>query len=493
MPQNDGQADRAASNGARPVEPPMRRKRLSLRVKLLIAFALVALLGVGTVALVANQVTSRQFTLYLNSGGTMRAQRWAETVADYYVRTGSWAGVEEVLAEASEAHPGGQGRGRSTGQGMAAGTASSEERFLIADLRGQVVADTEGELVGEPLEAGYEDKGAPIVVDGSVVATLLATTRDLSGQTEPDHQFMEAVNRAVLWAVLLVTAASLIAAVFLSRQLVSPLRQLKVAAEAMAGGDLSQRVQVRVRDEVGELGHAFNRMAADLEAAQTQRRQMTADIAHELRNPLSVIRGNLEALLDGVYAADAEHLTSIHEETMLLQRLVEDLRLLSLADAGQLKLVRTDVDIAALLNGVSDSAVAVVEDKGVSLRVDVPQEPLVVDGDADRLRQVVGNLVGNALRYTQAGGEVALRARREGKQVWMQVSDTGRGIAPEDLPHVFDRFYRGDAARDRASGGSGLGLAIARALVRAHGAEIDVESTLGRGTTFTISGLRAEP
>ena len=478
---------------AQPRAPRNASQGMSLRVKLLIAFALVALLGVGTVALVANQVTSRQFTLYLNAGGTMRAQRWAPSVIDYYARTGSWAGVEEMLVEASSARPGGQGRGRGMGPGMTAGMGPSEERFLIVDPEGQVVADTEGELVGEPLEASYVEKGAPLVVDGNMVGTLLATTRDLSGQGEPDRQFIEAVNRAVLWAVLLVAAASLVAAAFLSRQLVSPLRQLTVAAEAMAGGDLSQRVHVRARDEAGELGHAFNQMAADLESAQTQRRQMTADIAHELRNPLSVIRGNLEALLDGVYPADVEHLTSIHEETMLLQRLVEDLRLLSLADAGQLQLVRTDVDVAVLLNGIADSAWAVAEDKGISWRVDVPPEPLVVDGDADRLRQVIGNLVGNALRYTPEGGEITLRGQREGGQVRMQVSDTGPGIAPEDLPHVFDRFHRGDTARDRASGGSGLGLAIARALVQAHGAEIDVESASGRGTTFTISGLRVEP
>jgi len=466
---------------------------MSLRSKLLIAFALVALLGVGTVALVANQVTARQFTLYLNTGGTMRAQRWAPVVAETYARTGSWEGVEGMLAEASSLHPGGQGRGRGAGQTMTGGATFSAERFLVVSPEGQVVVDTAGELLGEPLEASYIEEGAPIVVDGQTVGTLLATTRDLSGQAEPDRQFIEAVNRAVLWAVLLVAAASLVAAFFLSCQLVSPLRQLTVAAEAMASGDLSTRVRVRARDEVGELAWAFNQMAADLEAAQTQRRQMTADIAHELRNPLSIIRGNLEALLDGVYPADAEHLAAIHEETMLLQRLVEDLRLLSLADTGQLKLVHTDVDVAALLNGIAEGAQAVAEDKGVTMRVDLPSAPLLIDGDADRLRQVIGNLVGNALRYTPPGGEIALRARREEGQVQIQVSDTGRGIAPQDLAHVFDRFYRADAGRDRASGGSGLGLAIARALVQAHGAEIDVQSTPGQGTTFTISGLRAEP
>jgi two-component system sensor histidine kinase BaeS len=171
--------------------------------------------------------------------------------------------------------------------------------------------------------------------------------------------------------------------------------------------------------------------------------------------------------------------------------LVEDLRLLSLADAGQLQLIRTDVDMGELLGGVADSAQAMAEAKAISLRVDAPVERLVIDGDADRLRQVVGNLVSNALRYTPQGGTIALHARADGDRVKVTVSDTGQGIAPEDLPHVFDRFYRGDAARDRTSGGSGLGLAIAQALVRAHDGTIDVQSAAGQGTTFTVTLSRA--
>jgi signal transduction histidine kinase len=369
--------------------------------------------------------------------------------------------------------------------------ASADERFLIVAPDGRVVFDTKEELVGQPMAAGYEERGAPIVVDGQAVGTLLVTTGDLSGQSELERRFLDAVNQAVFWAVLLVAVASLVAAALLARQLVAPLRQLTAAAEAMAGGDLSQRVEIRITDEVGELGQAFNKMAADLQKAEAQRRQMTADIAHELRNPLSVIRGNLEALLDGIYPHDDEHLAPIYEETLLLQRLVEDLRLLSLADAGQLQLIRTDVDMGALLGGVVDSAQAMAEAKAISLHVSAPVERLVIDGDADRLRQVVGNLVSNALRYTPQGGTIALHARADGDRVKVTVSDSGQGIAPEDLPHVFDRFYRGDAARDRTSGGSGLGLAIAQALVRAHDGTIDVQSAAGQGTTFTVTLSRA--
>jgi len=290
----------------------------------------------------------------------------------------------------------------------------------------------------------------------------------------------------VVWAVLLVVAASLIAAALLSRRLVAPLRQLTAAAEALAGGDLAQRVEVRTRDETGELAQAFNRMAGDLEAAEVQRKQMTADIAHELRNPLSVVRGNLEAMLDGVYPVDAEHLEPIYQETLLLQRLVEDLRLLSLADAGQLEPIRSDIDVQELLSGVAEGAQAIAQERGIALHVETSSEPLIVDGDGDRLRQVLGNLLSNALRYTPAGGAVTLGARQDGRAVQIAVADTGPGIPAEDLPRVFDRLYRGDAARSRAAGGSGLGLAIARALVEAHGGTIAVQSAAGQGTTFLV-------
>jgi two-component system OmpR family sensor kinase/two-component system sensor histidine kinase BaeS len=448
--------------------------------------ALVALLGVGTVALVANRVIAREFTLYISRGGQMRSQEWAQLAAEYYQRTGSWEGLSAFFGEAALGRGLGQGRGRRYGQqGQGTGGASTE-RILIVSPEGQIVFDTQGELVGRPVAAENLELGAEIVVDGQTVGTLLATTRDLSGHSEFERRFLETVNRAVVWAVLLVAAAALLAAVLLSQQLVAPLRQLTAAAEAMASGDLSQRVDVRAGDEIGDLALAFNRMAGDLQDAETQRRQMTADIAHELRNPLSVIRGNLEAIFDGVYSADIEHLTPIYEETLLLQRLVEDLRLLSLVDAGQLELVRSDVDVERLLVGVAEGAQAVAQDKGITLQVETPEEPLVIDGDADRLRQVVGNLVSNALRYTPAGGLVTLHAHRADHSVHFAVTDTGPGIPAKDLPHVFDRFYRGDAARDRASGGSGLGLAIARALVEAHGGTIEVESTVRQGTTFLV-------
>jgi signal transduction histidine kinase len=474
--------------------PPVNPMR-GLGSKLFLAFALVALLGVAVVAVVAQRVTVHEFNTYVSQGGQMRAQRLAEQAAELYhlaLEQGdlAWADIGAQLAETTTGRGAEGGRGR----GRGAGAASSADRTLIVDPAGRVVFDAQGELQGQSLDAKLLEQGAPVVVDGARVATVLLTTPDLSGHTALEAQFTDTVNRAVLWAALLVALASLAAAALLSRHLVAPLRRLTLAAEALARGDLAQRVQVQSRDEIGELGQAFNAMAADLQSAAAQRRRMTADVAHELRNPLSVIRGNLEAMIDGVYPADVDHVQPIYEETMLLQRLVEDLRLLSLADDGQITLNRSDVDVRALLNGVASGAQAMAQEKGIALQVDAGapgDAPLIVEGDASRLRQVLNNLIGNALRYTPPGGTIALHAAQDAGHVTLSVADTGPGIPDRDLPHIFERFYRGEAARDRASGGSGLGLAIAHALVEAHGGTIQVQSHVGQGTTFTLVLPRA--
>lgn len=470
----------------------------SLGAKLFAAFALVATLGVGTVALVAYQATTRQFTLYVSSGRQVRAERWAALISEAVgqlpaaERAEPWVAIAGLLQDTVLTQSPEQGRGLGRGLGRG-GQSASGDRLLIISPQGQVMYDTGNELLGQSVEGDVQESGASLVLEGETIGTLIIAGPESSGYSTLESQFLDAITRAVLWAALAAVAASTIAVAVLSRGLVAPLRRLTSAADAMADGDLSQRVAVRSRDEVGELGEAFNAMASDLETSDLQRRQMTADIAHELRNPLSVIRGNLEAMLDGVYPTDAEHLVPVHEETLLLQHLVEDLRLLSLAEDGQLGLTRTDVDLALLLRGVAQGAQAAAGDKGISLRVDIPGQPPVADGDATRLRQVVGNLVGNALCYTPNGGAITLRAHQDAGRVWISVSDTGQGIPAQDLPRIFDRFYRGDAARDRATGGSGLGLAIAKALVEAHHGTIEAESEPGVGTTVTIGLPRAHP
>lgn len=268
-----------------------------------------------------------------------------------------------------------------------------------------------------------------------------------------------------------------------------PLGGVVSAAEAVANGDLSVRVSAEGHGDFYRLAAVFNHMLEELESADRQRRNLTADVAHELRTPLQIIQGNLEGILDEVYEPTEEHISATLDETRLLSRLVEDLGILSLAESGQLALVREQVDVSELLLDVQTSFSGQAEAAGIELLVQVEggSESMTITADAGRLDQVLGNLVANALRHTHAGGTIVLAAERMEDGVRITVEDTGEGIAPEDLPAVFDRFWKGDRSRSHAWGvGSGLGLAIVRQLVRAHGGEVEVESALGQGTTFAV-------
>nr|WP_189936166.1 HAMP domain-containing sensor histidine kinase [Streptomyces sulfonofaciens] len=284
--------------------------------------------------------------------------------------------------------------------------------------------------------------------------------------------------------VLLVTVAVTTLA---GIRLVRPLRALTQAARRMEGGDISARVAVTGRDEIARLSTAFNAMSARRARLESVRKAMTSDVAHELRTPLSNIRGWLEAVEDGVARPDSELVALLLGQARLLQHIIDDLRDLSEADAGELRLSREPVEVAELLAATAMAHRASAEAAGVRLTVAVdPSPPLVVDADRVRLRQAVGNLVSNAIRHTPAGGRVVLRSRREGDAVAIEVADTGAGIAPGELPHVFDRFWRAEKSRSRRGGGSGLGLSIVRKLTEAHGGTVSATSTPGKGSRFVL-------
>ncbi|MEV6969232.1 HAMP domain-containing sensor histidine kinase [Hamadaea sp. NPDC051192] len=281
-------------------------------------------------------------------------------------------------------------------------------------------------------------------------------------------------------AVVLVTA---VCAVLLSRRVLRPIGALTTASRTLATQGRADPVPVTGHDELAELARAFNRMAGSLAASEERQRQLIADVAHELRTPLANLRGYLEALEDGVMPPSRELFASLHEEALLQQRIVDDLQDLAMAEAGVLAYHRTTVDLAELAETVRTAHAAVAEAAGLTVEVRTDGEPTVY-ADPDRLRQVLGNLLRNAITATPPGGRITLTVTADGSAATVAVSDTGRGIAPADLPHVFDRLWRADPARGR--GGSGLGLAIARQLVSDHGGTIDVTSTVGVGTTFTV-------
>ena len=271
----------------------------------------------------------------------------------------------------------------------------------------------------------------------------------------------------------------------LLRHVASPVGDLMAAADRVADGDYSARVEERGPGEVRSLAHAFNSMAERLQAHDQQRRDLLADVTHELRTPLTVIQGNLEGLLDGVYPLDEDHLQSILEETHVMSRLIDDLHTIALAESGTLKLQREPIDIGALIDEVMTSFQAQADKGGIELAVETSPDMPTLDLDAARIREVLSNLIANALRYTRSGGKITVRCSVEGKgagSVQVSVIDTGAGIPSDDLPHIFDRFYKSPDSR-----GTGLGLTIARNLVLAHGGEISAESEAGKGTTIRFT------
>jgi two-component system sensor histidine kinase BaeS len=301
---------------------------------------------------------------------------------------------------------------------------------------------------------------------------------------------------AMVWVVgcglsLVLPLMAGVVALIVFRGIATPIADVMSAVDAVAGGDLSVRVPEPEHGpgEFRRLANSFNRMTETLERLDLQRKNLTADVAHELRNPLHIIQGNLEGMLDGVYAFTPQQVNILLDETRMLTRLVEDLQTLSLAEAGQLALKIEPVDISELLTDVSTSFSGQAEVGQVDFQVDVQGvvDNLVINADAERLDQIITNLVANALRHTPPGGRITLGAESTPVGIRILVQDTGEGISPEDLPYIFDRFWKGDRSRSRAEGvGSGLGLAISRKLAESHGGQIKVASELGRGTTFTV-------
>lgn len=350
---------------------------------------------------------------------------------------------------------------------------------------GDDTAPSDQDVVDDCVEESYRDVLGPYVADPALL--YVETPRD-------DGLLATAGGGRLVGAVGAVLAVVAGVTLLVGRRLVAPIRALTGAAERMREGERAARVDVRGHDDVARLGSAFNAMAASLDRTEQQRRAMVSDVAHELRSPLTRLRGYLEAAQDGVVALDDAFVSSLLEEAVMVQRLVEDLQQLALADAGRLHVAPQPVDAADLAAQVIGAHRARAASADVDLALDVTG-PTHLEADPGRLRQALGNLVTNALSYTPVGGRVEVRIGPGPvpDTLAITVADTGIGIEPEHLPHLFERFYRADPSRSRETGGSGLGLAITRSLVEAHGGTVSVTSTPGEGSEFTITVPRRMP
>jgi len=456
----------------------------SITTKLILAFLAVSVTVVALASGITYWLTVREFKqLVFNQS----RDQFVSDVGLYYQMNGSWEGVlDYVNLRNTFPQPGGPGPG--PGQPPVVPTGGQNQAatisFLLTDANGKVLVPADPYQAGEVVPAAKLAQGTAVDVSGKQVGTVLVI-----GNPPPlgglDLQYLNRTNQALLYAALGAALVALGLGTILARTLTHPLRDLTAAIHAMAKGNFKQHVPVKSRDELGELAVAFNQMSSDLDRLNLSRRQMTADIAHDLRSPLTVIGGYVESMRDGVLKPTPERLDTIHAEVQHLQRLVEDLRTLSQADAGELRLNRASVTPQALLEQMALSYNQLAAQKEVILEVQAQADLPEILLDPDRMAQVFGNLISNSLRYTPEGGRILLTAGQEKDSLAFNVQDNGEGISVEALPHIFDRFYRADPARAQGNE-SGLGLAIARSIVEAHGGSISAESEVVKGTKISL-------
>jgi len=452
----------------------------SVRWRLFLSFLLVIVVAVGAAALFVSRTTSNEVEQYETQSHNVRVGRVQTLLARYYIEQQDWAGVEPVVDQIARLY---------------------SERVVVVDQGGLVVADSHGMMpIGEPGQ--FEPPGVviPIVAGQARCGTLVISPQGPPpppGEIAPEEasvsSLSSSINRYLLWGGLLAVAVAAVATLLLSRRILRPVESLAHAARGLSRGDFSQRVDVRSKDEFGELAKTFNSMAEDLERTEQLRRNLVADVAHELRTPLSNIQGHLEALRDGLLSPEPATFDSIYEEVLLLARLVEDLQELTLAEAGQLTLVRQSADVAEIVRRAVIAAQPPAEAKGLTIEAKLPAGQAIAEVAPERIGQVLRNLLSNAITHTSEGGRITVDLVDDGDELHIGVADTGDGIPPEDLPYVFERFYRADPSRVRATGGAGLGLTIARRLVEAHGGTIGVESEVGKGSRFTFTLPKKAP
>lgn len=455
-----------------------------LQFRLFISFLLVIIVATVTTSIFASITLRNQIREYEDDIRLIRVIRTEHILQRYYQEHGNWEDIQPLIEQI----------GSLNGQ-----------RIIIADNLDVVVGDSQNELIGNIYNLSWKGKqillleGAPIPgmmlppatetgprITPSLTRIMIGTLYIIPDETDPFSvsNLMKAINYFLIIGGILAIVMATIITFIVSRRISKPINMLNLAAGSLGKGDFSQRVEVKEKGEIGELANTFNSMADNLEKSEGLRRNMVTDVAHELRTPVTNIRGQLEAIQDNLLTPDRNTIDSLYEETMLLSRLIDDLQELTLAESGKINFIKQPEDIKEIALQAVDVMNAKARTSGIAITVDIPDGLPPCNIDQQRISQVIKNLIGNAIIHSNKDGSITISGRQADNWIEISVIDTGEGIAENDLPNIFERFYRADKSRSRKTGGIGLGLTIARRLVEAHGGEIKVESEPGKGSRF---------
>ncbi|MBA4376498.1 MAG: hypothetical protein C0401_10050 [Anaerolinea sp.] len=449
---------------------------IPLKLRLILAFIGVAFAAIVSIVVYTNIDSNRQLNYYMTHGGQFGVENMVITLEDFYQTNQSWAGVETVFSTGI------------MGKGMGGNVRGIMSQFALADMDGKIIWSESTYSVGDKLGQENLKNAIMLIGDNKQTTGFLVVEGVNSIQASEISPFVEKLRTAVLWAGGIASLVALFLAIVTANQLLKPIRDLTKATSVLSSGNLSTRVNVTGKDEIATLGTAFNHMAESLEVAEERKKALTADVAHELRTPIAVQKAQIEAMMDGVLPLNNENLSTIADQTNFLSRMVDDLRILALADAGELLLEMQPIVLSEWLPKIVENFRPQAEVNHATITLDINQNVIgsTVSIDTDRLYQILLNLLSNAMRYGKIEGviDVALNIKQE--RLCIAVHDHGPGIPAESIPHLFERFYRDDRARSRDTGGTGLGLSIAKKLAQLMGGDVTGGNHPAGGALFEV-------
>lgn len=447
-----------------------------LSSKIVLAFSIIIITGSILMVSIINITTRVGYKKFTKQNDTTYSNRLIGPLTDYYARNESWQAVENFL-KFPKSRMGEMMEGRSRNR---------TPPIILADNKGKVLVNTQ-KMDNRTFHRDQLERGLPIIYKDNTVGYIFTGSMIVTKLTREEEIFLNNIRTIIILVTLFILTISIIFSYLFSKKLTKPITEISLASKQIESGNYKVRVSSDGKDEISQLSKSFNNMAQSIENSDLWRKQIIADSAHELRTPVTLIQGNLEMILDGVYKADSSHIQNIYDETLVLSRLIKELQQLSSAESGSMSLNIDRLSISHLIDntleifnaGKSKDNIELIN----SIDITLPQ----IDGDEQKLKQVFSNILANAYRYTPAGGKIEIKAEVKNCLVTIRIKDTGSGVPSKDLEKIFERFYRTDSSRNRETGGSGLGLAISKEIIRLHSGLIHAESQNMEGTTIVVT------